>query len=304
MLRAAYAGQNFGMQLSKVDSGGALLDLAGKLLGNINLWQYGGLALPHVNPMSSWLPSRQIDAAGSGTWAVFLFYCWGGVAIFTIISLFRGIKVAIGRRVADPRVILSVLLGATVIGWSATQVVRNVYEAILALPLLMLSAVLAMSAVRLGKRATNFRDAFVGLLGVGAIVSVGLTAGLWGESLRRSNAQAPYIRQQPVSVPVFGYAKQKPEILAAAAKCGIKDPRKAKGLLVDDLTYFAVMESRLPQHRLGVLSIWNGSIEDPIAYLKSRGSDGIILGCHFLPDDLRRRAKRRGEFCCLGPPAW
>jgi hypothetical protein len=303
-LRAAYASQNFGMELSGVDSGQALLGLVGELLGNINLWKYGWLALPHNRPMSGWLPAWQIDPTGTSSWAAIYLYFWGGVAIFAFIGLFRGIRTAINGRVADPRVILSVLLAATVIGWSATQLSRNVYEAILALPLLMLSAVLAMSAARMGERATLFRNMFAGFLGLSAVVSVVLTAGLWGESLARSNAQAPYIKEQSVSVPVFGYARQKPIILAAARQCGIPEPHKAKGLLVDDLTYFAFMESKLPQHRLGVLSTWSGSIKDPVDYLKSRGSDGIILGCHLLSDDLRRRAKGQGGFCCLGPPGW
>ena len=70
------------------------------------------------------------------------------------------------------------------------------------------------------------------------------------------------------------------------------------------VTYFAFMESRLPQHRLGVIGLWRGTIDDPIAYLRSRGSSGAILGCHLLPPNLRARAKSEGRFCCLGPPNW
>ncbi|HWU03971.1 MAG TPA: hypothetical protein VN222_14625, partial [Novosphingobium sp.] len=82
-------------------------------------------------------------------------------------------------------------------------------------------------------------------------------------------------------------------------------PDQASNLLIDDTTYFAFMESRLPQHQLAVLAPkLHGSISDPLAYLRSRHSSGIILGCQWLPRELRHRAHMRGSFCCLAPRDW
>jgi len=143
--------------------------------------------------------------------------------------------------------------------------------------------------------------AAIWVMGVLAIASPIAVTSTYGPSLVRAAGERGYLEKQPFSLSIFGYASVRPEILATARLCGIDDPAKANALLIDDLTYFAVMKSRLPQHRLGVLGMWHGKIDDPIAYLKSRGSDGAILGCHILPGDLRARAKRRGAFCCLGP---
>ena len=88
-------------------------------------------------------------------------------------------------------------------------------------------------------------------------------------------------------------------------QCGITPGRHAGNLLIDSETYFTFMENPMPQHELGVLSPqFHGVITDPIAYLKSRGSSGIILGCKWLPPELRRHAHSQGEFCCLAPPGW
>ena len=127
---------------------------------------------------------------------------------------------------------------------------------------------------------------------------------IYGPSLVRANGQSGYIAAQPVSLPVSGYSVLKPRILATAKMCGIGRPDTTRAVMVDDLTYFTFMESHLPQHRLGVTGLWKGSMTDPIAYLKGRGSSGAVLGCHLLPPDLRARARGDGKFCCLAPPNW
>jgi hypothetical protein len=55
----------------------------------------------------------------------------------------------------------------------------------------------------------------------------------------------------------------------------------------------------LPLHRLGVLSVWTGSITAPVAYLRSRGSDGVVVGCEYLPQEMRAAASRSGEICAI-----
>ena len=65
--------------------------------------------------------------------------------------------------------------------------------------------------------------------------------------------------------------------------------------LVNDLTYMAFQDSILPVHRLGVLPNWNSSIDDPVRYLLSRGSDRIVMGCGYLPEALAAVASRAGD---------
>jgi hypothetical protein len=51
----------------------------------------------------------------------------------------------------------------------------------------------------------------------------------------------------------------------------LPDPAHAQGVMIDDATYFAYMQSRLPQHQLAIIPArLNGTIDDPIAYLRAR----------------------------------
>ena len=75
--------------------------------------------------------------------------------------------------------------------------------------------------------------------------------------------------------------------------------RPLRAPLVDDLTYLALQDSVLPIHRLGVLSDWNGKIADPAAYLLSRRSDGVVMGCAYLPAALTAVANRVGDICAI-----
>jgi hypothetical protein len=75
--------------------------------------------------------------------------------------------------------------------------------------------------------------------------------------------------------------------------------RPRNRLLVDDVTYLALQRDTLPLHRLGVLSVWNDGIDDPVAYLRSRGSDGVVVGCRYLPPAMRAVASQAGEVCAI-----
>jgi hypothetical protein len=143
--------------------------------------------------------------------------------------------------------------------------------------------------------------AFVGLF---ALVSPLAVGAIYGPSLSRAARQSGYVAAQPYSMSVFGHARLRPQILAAAKLCGIEDLAKARAMLIDDVTYLPFVRSTLPQHKLGVIGVWHGKISDPVAYLKSRGSDGAVITCTLLPRDLRGRARAVGKFCCLGPPNW
>lgn len=303
-LQKMFAKQNIGAYLTGLHGFGGMVVLVGKMLGNIDLWQYLALSLPSNRPMSDWLPAGQVSPAARLGWVAYVFACWTMATAIAALGLLHGVRQAIARRRADPRLVVAVLLLAAAAGWCATQVTRNVYEATFVLPLLMLALILAIAARPASEDSGALRDRMAALLGVAAVVSMVLVAVQWQPALKRANAQTGYIAEQPYSMSVFGYARLEPQILAAARKCGIGTPAAARALLIDDLTYFPFMASKLPQNRLGVFGIWRGTIRDPAAYLQSRGSDGIIVGCHILPKRLRERARREGAFCCLGPPDW
>jgi hypothetical protein len=58
----------------------------------------------------------------------------------------------------------------------------------------------------------------------------------------------------------------------------------------------------LPEHRVGVINPLVA--RNPIEYLRSIKSDGIIVSCHGLPPVLQAHAKREGRYCCIAPPGW
>ena len=304
ILRAQYAFNSHGMEIIESRNLAELLAALVKLLGNVNITDYFSLVAPRPDPLSNWLAPDQIDRAGALRWHAALVLGWSAITLFAVACLIARAWQCWRARDLDSRLILAAALLAAVLGWSATQGHRNVYEACLVLPLVMLSILFALSGRSRGDRAEAFVQIVTVIVGLSAIASPLAVAAIYAPSIAQANRQAGYIPEQAGSLPVFGYASLKPDIFGAAGKCGIGDPGAARALMIDDVTYFAFMESRLPQHRLGVLGLWRGTIDDPIAYLRSRGSSGAILGCHLLPPDLRARARSEGRFCCLGPPNW
>ncbi len=112
------------------------------------------------------------------------------------------------------------------------------------------------------------------------------------------------MRLQPNSVSAFNYDRVRPRIEAAARLCRLPPPERARALVMDDVTYYHVIRSYLPQHQLGVFGGWKGTQDDPLAYLRSRRSDGVLVSCRHMPENLRARAHRVGEICCLGKAQW
>lgn len=283
---------------------GDLPALLGALLRNADPRSYFDMAVPINKPMSFWVEYGQVDSRAFLAWVLAVRVMWGGAALAAVAGALFALRRAIRDRSLDPRAAIAIVLACVVFGWSANQLIRNVYETTYVLPLAMLAVVFGISARGPDAPLQGFVKGFAMLLAACGVAScVGLAA-TYAPSLIRANGQQGYIAAQPFSQTAFGYSAVEPRILATARQCGIPEPRKARALMIDDVTYFAFMRSALPQHYLGVVANWKGSIVDPVAYLKSRGSSGIILGCRYLPEDLRRRAKGDGAICCLGPANW
>ena len=117
--------------------------------------------------------------------------------------------------------------------------------------------------------------------------------------LWQAAGHAGYVDGQGFSVSVYGYGSIREQIRGTARQCGIGAHGRAQRPLVDDTTYFAMEDSWRPYHVLGVFEKWNGSIRDPLAYLKAQHSEGLIVGCRLLGTDLLRMSVRHGDFCCI-----
>jgi hypothetical protein len=301
IIAAQYAENNLTAQLV---NGQSLLEVLSAALKNVTLLGYVNLSVPSPNPMSSWLPPHQLTKAAAWTWFRVMSFAWQVAFLAGLVCLAFAIVQRLRSRSFDRRIALAIALMGSAMVWGASQLFRNDYEASFVLPIMMLAILLALASPS-GSRHRMGGAMLGAMLGLLAIGSQALVAKTFAPSLANANRQEGYIREQPFSVATFGFDRLKPDIVAVAASCGISGKQRHRALLVDDLTYFAFVRSAyLPQHRLGVFSVWNGTISDPISYLRSRGSAGGVVGCQLLPDDLRRHAKVRGKFCCLGPPAW
>lgn len=301
--RAEFTRINSGAALVGAPGLSQLLHLVGQALGNISLFHYLGLATPRLEPMSVWLPSGRISTANSFIWFMATIGIWLSALIVAAGSFATAARRGWRERKLDSRIALSVTLLGTILAWSATQGVRNDYEASFVVPMAVMALLLALAPLRDnawlagGVRVVSVS---VGLLG---LVSVALVAAIYGPFFATAARERGYTAEQTHSVGVFGYAEQRRDMLKAAGKCGITDPDNNRALLIDDVTYFTFMKSRRPEHAAGLFTPWSSNI-DPIDYLRAIKSDGIIVSCRVLPPDLRGRAKREGQFCCLAPPNW
>lgn len=299
-----YASHSIGAKLMAMRDWHQLPELFGALIGNMSLVPYVNLAVPINKPMSFWLEYDQVGSGPFFAWVVAIRLTWGLAGVSALASLALSLHASWRKRVLDPRAAVAVVLLGVLLLWAASQLIRNVYEATYVLPLTMLAIVFALAARGGQDRLRAFVDVCAWVIGAAAIVSCAALAFLYTPSIARANGQTGYIAAQPHSQTVFGHSEIRPRILSLARQCGIPEPSKARAVMIDDVSYFPFMQSHLPQHYLGVVANWSGSISDPVAYLKSRDSSGAILACRYLPEDLRRKARRDGALCCLGPVNW
>lgn len=281
--------------------------LAGKLgiaLAGFDPFSYVGLIFPRDAPMSGWLPADRIGRAGEIAWGVIIQLAWGLALLFAAVCLLRPLLDA-GRRLhPDAKVILPLALAAVAAIWGATQVGRNVYEAALALPVATIFIVFAIRSAALSD--TDLRRARIGAAFIAGLsfCSQAAIAASYARPFFAISRSPGVIADQNHSISAYGYGAVGQRILTAAKTCGIDPKSNPHGLLIDDLTYFPFMRSARPLHRLGVISVWNGQIDDPVAYLRAHRSSGLVMACAYLPPRLQARAHRTGGICCMGPGDW
>ena len=278
------------------------LVVAGKLIENYKPHKYIDMAAPVVHPMSQWLPAGRVSDDEMHGWQGGMAAIWAlalaAAAVATGLMAWRAWR----ERMVPPETVLALALFGTMSVYCVSQVVRHVYEVSFVLPMGMLAIVLALSAPWRSDRLRQATAVLALAFGPLMLLSEMLVMGYYAPPLAEAAGTRDIVPHQAWSVPVFGYHRSYQDIAAAARACRLPFPRDAKAVLIDDVTYFAYMQSRLPEHELAILTPGKrGSISDPMAYLRERGSSGVLLRCARLSPDLRARAHQVGAYCCLAP---
>ena len=296
-LAAMYAKENVAAALAGDRN---IIDLAGHVISGVNPFNYVLLAAPVAKPMSFWLPPDMFSPLIFVIESGLLLVCWGLAIGTTCILLGRCLLVLRLTALSDPRWLTASTLLAIVAIWGASQLNRNIYEAAHVLPALVLALLLSLTlptstSVRINKWLRRAAFAAVPLALTSQIVMFAIASG----PLLVASREPGYIHDQPFSVSIRNYSSTKAYISTAMKSAGIPTDRALNRIVVDELTYLALQDSHLPLHRLGVLSVWNGGMLDPVTYLRSRRSDGVIVGCHLLPERLRLAASQAGPICAV-----
>ncbi len=296
-LAAMLAGENIAGVLR---GGGELWSLLPQMLWGAVPLNYVWLAVPDNDPVGFWMPPGLFPLPVWFAIASVITLVWMSVAIVAAYALVRFIASGRLRAVAEPRVVVAMAILASTMVWGGSQLNRNAYEAAQVLPLLAVFAVLCLTlplpggGSRLLNRAKLAKPATIAAV-LSQVTVLVLTAGPLLEAARIPG----YLDAQPNSVSISGYADIREDIRNAMKMAGMPEHRRLRRLLIDDVTYLDLQGSSLPLHRLGVLGVWNGSITDPVPYLRSRNSDGVVIGCRYLTARMRQVAAQSGAVCAI-----
>ncbi len=285
--------------MSIIAAGGDWRSLVSHMILGANPNEYIVIAEARPYPLSAWLPVGLTSANAALVRFIPTILFWNLAMGVGLICLFKALRANWReKRLALVPAVASIC-AAMVVVWGMSQLHKNSYEAATILPLLTIFTVFALASIPWSVRWTAQLSRVVFVLVVFSVVAQIDVAARYGPELLRRAGQPGFLKAQHTSVSVYGYSHIRQNIVNTARMCGIGAKGRAIHPMIDDVTYFAMSDSYQPFHRLGVLLEWNGTISDPIAYLKSRGSEGMIVGCRFLVPELRVKAKRNGEFCCI-----
>jgi hypothetical protein len=296
-LASALASQNIAALLTSSSNMSVAI---GQLIGGANPLNYVMLVMPNNAPMSAWLPYNRFPLVVIVMLGTAVLVAWAAAGIAATVALGRFLHRERWKGLLEPRVLIAFSLLACIFVWGASQVNRNDYEAAHILPMLVIFALLCFSLPK-GRDVSHNADILPisRAITTVAIGSQSIVLGAMIAPFLAAAQMAGYIDRQPVSVSIARYGDVRRNIAQAMAKGGMPRDRRLYHVLIDDVTYFALQESYLPLHRLGVLSAWNGSITDPVEYLRSRRSDGAVIACRYLPARMRAAAARSGDICVL-----
>lgn len=298
---AEHASQSLGLSMLAHHGGAPGWMMAPlRLIANYQMPVYVAQAAPDITPMSNWLLPHLVSKATQIGWTIALNLLW----LVGFVLMAWALVAALWQRRLDRSMLLAGVTLACASAWCMSQIVRNIYEASFILPLLALSFVLALSGP-LSPKLARALGRVAPTTGLALPISALAILGLYGPSLAATTGQAGYLPGQTYSVGLGPYSALRQTILQAAAACSITPERHPARLLIDDVTYFTFMDTPLPDHKTAVLDPrWSGVLTDPLAYLRRRGSSGVVVGCAALPASLRQKAHAVGGICCISPDQW
>ena len=297
VLARAWAKENVALLLAQPHGMTVLLQ---QVIAGLDLSRYPALAMPINNPMSFWLPAGLFPQAPLPWLGGAILLVWDVALVLAGIQAWRFYAARRMQALREPRWLLGLSLVACVVVWGSTQIIRNVYEAGHSLPMLALGVLLLNGLpVKPWPVWSRAAKALVAVLLPLAMASQVFAFASAGPALRAAAGRSGYLPGQPLSASIGDYRPVSRDIDAAMAGAGFEQGRRLRGLVVDSVTYLHLQQSYRPFERQSVIGPFKGSITDPIAYLRSRRSDGIVVGCQFLANDLRRRAARAGDVCAI-----
>ena len=136
-----------------------------------------------------------------------------------------------------------------------------------------------------------------------ALISMGILVARYLPLLiKNSNNATAEIKEQFLSIPVFGIDKHIEVIRILAKQCGLPT-HDIKNLVVDHMTYYAVNESQNPIHVLYISEagfggdLAEGKLEP---FLRKLPSPGLLIRCTYLPPQLTKLPRiERDGYCCI-----
>lgn len=271
----------------------------------INIPYYGhalkvpvGLPMPWLPPFPD-IPRWLADAV---TLAIRIILA-GGVAIAAWAVLTR-LRRSWRERRPDPRLLLSLACFLSLIALSGLQTVKHFYEIGLVGPLAVVATLVALPPPRRPFAARAGRAYAVALMVVSLVSQLVLWTAMLSRPLDYYVAGGYLPEQERISVSPYRYGAQAAKIRATARACQIDLDRRPRHLVTDDLTYPALVDSYLP---FNIFYIERGSRwpearlsgAELLEFLRAWRSEGLVVGCHMLPAELRGAAVRVGDFCCM-----
>lgn len=235
-----------------------------------------------------------------------------GIYFLTLVGLGAlAFLFALWKRWHEPGVRLALVgLGSVWAFYGVSVVVqleKNTYVAELMMPLMSLvsagsiwvawpAVARALGELRLQRAA---QVGFVGLLALSVLSQVGFAASYLPDAVGAWTAPG-YAPGQRFSVSIFGYPSLRPDILRTAAACGIDPTDRPRHLVVDEVTYYALRRAYQPIMASYLdATTWSSHRPDPTDLLARYRSAGMVVGCQWVPEAVRARAKRDGPFCCV-----
>ncbi len=192
-----------------------------------------------------------------------------------------------------------------VVGHLAVYKVWNFYGGALVLGLSVLLIFLSAVQIKwLGQTCLVCRWTYMGVCLIFLASAYVLAIQVVPVLFRAIGSEQIGLKDQPLSVPAFGFSEQRQKIRIFAQQCSLEGDGMRR-LVVDDLTYFAFDKLREPLHLVYFYESGFGldvKGEASIRMLNKLGIAGIVAQCTFMPSLLLKLSHKEGNLCCIKFP--